>query len=207
MPDSSIKPRLPLSPASPPDSGLKSHSENHAASAVNPMSVATKSYVPFSHDGRHTNEMASRSPDQFKNQSQKSSVAPNPTQYSNNLKRALSQDDESHPNSKRQRTESATNGVQTEPSLIPTNHDRSNVQSPPKDESRMEVTFDEKPEIKEIPQVDRPELDTTFEDFGPALLIRKTSKANPILALSDLISPFLYRSFINAFLQLVNVPV
>lgn len=174
-------PRLPLSPASPPESGLKSQSESHVAILAphtpphtDQMSVATKRYVPFSHDGRHTNEMASRSPDGYTNQAQRSSISSPPP--ANNLKRPLPQDDEQLQASKRQKTSETENAMEIETSIAATNHDREN-ESQPSSGMRAGVSFDERLNVQEIPQIDKAKLDSTFQDVGPALLIGKTSKA------------------------------
>lgn len=177
-------PRLPLSPASPPESGLKSRSEDHVAiitpqtpPSTDQMSVATKRYVPFSHDGRHTNEMASRSPESYVNQTQRSSTTTSNPVPTNSLKRALSQDDDQSPANKRQRIEERGNVMEIEPAISATNHDRHQE----KQETRAGVSFNEKLDVQEVPRNDKAILDSTFKDVGPALSIRKTSKADPFL--------------------------
>lgn len=127
-------PRLPLSPASPPDSGLK-HEIAIQPPAVAPqtppspahsgMSVATKRYVSSYENNRHTDEMADRSTPEMYSRPH-SNMTPNTSQPPNSLKRHLTQDEEENLSNKRQKKVGDEHGIATEldRSFTATNHDR-----------------------------------------------------------------------------------
>lgn len=135
-------PRLPLSPASPPDSGVK-HEVIVQRPAVAPqtppspahsgMSVATKRYVSSYENNRHTDEMADRSTPEVYSQSihrsnsnpnSNANASTNTSQQPNMLKRPLSQDEDLRPTSKRQKKDAPEPEVELGNSFAATNHDR-----------------------------------------------------------------------------------
>lgn len=127
-------PRLPLSPASPPDSGLK-HDIAIQPTAVAPrtppspahsgMSVATKRYVSSYENNRHTDEMADRSTPEMYSRPHPN-LTSNASHPPNLLKRHLTQDDEERPTSKRQKKadDDHDSDTELEHSFAATNHDR-----------------------------------------------------------------------------------
>lgn len=176
-------PRLPLSPASPPDSGLK-HDLIISRPAVTPqtppspalsgMSVATKRYVSSYENNRHTDELADRStPDMY------SRPHPNPTssasQTPNALKRHLSHDDEERPMGKRQKKAADEPGsdIELDDSFAATNHDRESG-------SNGAVSIDVSD--KAVSQEENDMLgikQAILEPTGKAFLVGKSSKARP----------------------------
>ena len=182
----SSAPRLPLSPASPPDSGVKQQQKQHlpvtaphTPPSPDHMSVAVKRYEPSYSNRGHTNEMESRSPEPYKAQAQRPSVSSStPQQPVNNLKRPLPQDEEEKPSSKRQKKEETEEQIETQSSFTATNHDRL------EDAKKPTVSFKDEPTTQDLPLPPKSsfaELDELFKDVGPALRTRRTSKALPIL--------------------------
>lgn len=185
--------RLPLSPASPPESGLKPQ-PRHKVQLVTPqtpqspspdsMSVATKRYVSAYEDGRHTNEMANRSPQSYnsQSQSQRASISSATSQSQNPLKRQAPQDEEDRPTSKRQKKEDApeTENMEVDSSFTPTNHDRQKEQTLNR-EGQGAATIEGKG--KDVTQIEpgkaEADLDPIFKHVGKSFRIGRTSKADP----------------------------
>lgn len=176
-------PRLPLSPASPPDSGLK-HDLVIQPTAVTPqtppspalsgMSVATKRYVSSYENNRHTDELADRSTSDMY-----SRPHPNPTpsasQTPNALKRPLSQDDEERPVGKRQKKAADEPGsdIELDDSFAATNHDRQ-----PGSNGAVNLDLSDKAVSQEenvMPGIKQAILEPTEKAF----LVGNSSKARP----------------------------
>lgn len=129
--------RLPLSPASPPESGIK-HQLVDQQTTVAPrtppspahsgMSVATKSYVSSYENNRRTDEMGDRSPPEMYSQPAHRPNA-NSTPQQNNLKRPIPPDEGDRSFNKRQKKTAAGLDIDEEHSFTATNHDRQNARN------------------------------------------------------------------------------
>lgn len=168
--------RLPLSPASPPELGVKQQPKAEATAIVRPrtplspdhMSVATKRYVSPYQDSRHTNEMADRPLPQ----PQRPSTSNNTLQSPTTLKRSLPQDVEEGPTSKRQRKEGSEQVKDEKSSYIAFNHDR-------QDQSfqARNVALPEDSNAHAFSEEGKAEMDTIFMNVGSSLRLRNTRKA------------------------------
>lgn len=132
MSSSAQKPRIPLSPPSPPHVGYKQQSKTGGftkapASPVSPssMSVATKSYVSPYENNYHTDEMSQRPPRSPPNTYSQSTqrAGTNHSETPNSLKRRLEDDAEDREGAKRQRMQKQ-DAIEQNTTISPTNHDR-----------------------------------------------------------------------------------
>ncbi|KAK5089979.1 hypothetical protein LTR05_000147 [Lithohypha guttulata] len=183
----STAPRLPLSPASPPESGVKQQPilKGPVVTPQTPpypdhMSVATKRYVSPYQDSRHTNEMADLPSENYINQPPRASISSATPQQQTTLKRPLSQDEDERPMSKRQKREGTEEGMRTELSSTSTNHDRQK-ESQQEQDSRPNVSSEVQSPLEEVSGKDKAELDSIFKDVGPALRLRNTSRKGPLV--------------------------
>lgn len=176
-------PRLPLSPASPPDSGLK-HEVILQRTAVTPqtppspalsgMSVATKRYVSSYENNRHTDELADRSTPEMYSRSH-----PNPTssasQPHNTLKRPLPQDGEERPAGKRQKkaVDEPGSDDEVDTSFAATNHDRQ-----PASNGAVGIDASDKAVLREE-NVMLGTRQAILEPTEKAFLVGSSSKARP----------------------------
>lgn len=189
---SSSAPRLPLSPASPPESGLKQQPKHQyptvtlqtPPSPPSPphMSVATKRYVS-SYGNQHTDEMATRSPtDNYAQSSQRPNASANASQPSN-LKRPLPQDVDERPTSKRQRKDFAEDAMEVDSSVAATNHDRQALQREHRtSEINASAERGESSQWRESAlKSAKPAMESFGSDTGPADRLRTSSKAHPLI--------------------------
>ncbi|KAK5953961.1 hypothetical protein OHC33_005233 [Knufia fluminis] len=176
--------RLPLSPASPPESGVKQQPKHHVP-VVTPqtppspdsMSVATKRYVSAYEDGRHTNEMANRSPQNYQTQSQRPSISSSTPQPQNMLKRPAPQDEEERPTSKRQKKEDVPETMEVDSSHTATNHDRQKDPEQAQNETgqgSVDVIIDENTAAQDDSGKVNADLDPIFKDVGKSFRIGRT---------------------------------
>jgi hypothetical protein len=168
-------PKIPLSPSSPPETGLKRRRVSDTPAKLppspQPMSVATKSYVSYGHTS-HMDETASRSPPKspVSASSYHPSTQRNSQPYSTPASShstlpniTMNEDLEQHRN-KRQRTDA----MDLDSSILPTNHERLE-----KEDATM-------PQIDDIQMTDtsgNSGLDALEKDMGEPFLLCRSSKA------------------------------
>ena len=148
------------------------------------MSVATKRYVSAYEDGRHTNEMANRSPQNYNSQSQRPSISASTPQPQNGLKRSAPQDEGDRPTNKRQKKEDASENMEVDPSYTATNHDRQKDQVQAQGDMAQpsaSASAGHQPPVQGEPGKSEADLDPIFKDVGKSFRIGRTSKADPSL--------------------------
>jgi len=146
------------------------------------MSVATKRYVSAYEDGRHTNEMANRSPQNYQAQPQRPSTNSSTPQSQNTLKRPAPQDGEERPTSKRQKKEDVPETMELDSSYTATNHDRQKGQDQLADESGQrdaDLSAEWSTAAQDESGRAQTDLDAIFKDVGKSFRIGRTSKADP----------------------------
>jgi hypothetical protein len=186
-------PRIPLSPSSPPETGLKRRRQSEHPTNLPPsppyMSVAAKSYVSSYGHTSHGDETASRSSPRSPPSS--SSYAQQATQreslpYSTPASSTgipglcMTEDPDQHRN-KRQRMESdvqeTADSMEVESSIQPTNHDRS-VDLKKEESASPNVMVDPLNQPS-----DDASLDQLQKDMGDAFLLGRSSKALRLLTM------------------------
>ena len=182
-------PKIPLSPSSPPETGLKRRRQSDftARPPLSPqyMSVATKSYVSSYGHTSHSDETASRSSP--RSPSSSSSYAQHATQresqpYStpasstSGIPGLSMTEDADHHRDKRQKLESdgqeTPNTMELDRPAQPTNHDRNKEMKKEEGTSPNAVVDD----LSKTHSDDAP-LDQLQKDMGDAFLLGRSSKA------------------------------
>ena len=184
-------PRIPLSPSSPPETGLKRRRESDGETKRPPtpeyMSVATKSYVSNYHT-QNMDEAASRSSPRSpassasynnNNSTQRTSqpYSTSASSVSGNQSVNMAEQDPDQHRDKRQRMENPmeekTDVMDVDDgSLLPTNHERSkNIKANEPTSSRNVMADLSRDEIEES-------LDQLRKDMGEPHLLRKSSKTH-----------------------------
>jgi hypothetical protein len=168
-------PKIPLSPSSPPETGLKrrriSDTPTKPPPSPRPMSVATKSYVSYGHTS-HMDETASRSPPKSpvsassyhpstqRNSQPYSTPASSHSMLPNN---PMNEDSDQH-RSKRQRTDP----MDLDSSILPTNHERL---------EKEEATTPQLDDAQITDTIPNSGLDALEKDMGEPFLLCRSSKA------------------------------
>lgn len=179
-------PKIPLSPSSPPETGLKRRRTSETKSKLPPspphMSVATKSYVSYG-QASHLDEAASRSSP--RSPSSASSYARTSTQrnsqpYStpNSTHSAapganMNDDSDQHRDKRQRRDDDRQDEMEVDHSILPTNHDRLKEES---EESKIgdSVPVQEQKTTAALEQLD--------QDMGEPFLLSRSSKAHSVPA-------------------------
>lgn len=175
-------PKIPLSPSSPPDTGLKRRRASEPSPKLPPsprsMSVATKSYVSYGSHASHADEAASRSsprspssPSSTTRPSTQRNSQPYSTPVSSESDAAASNmNDPDQHRDKRRRLEDE-NEMDLGKTLPPSNHDRGPESGT--ESSSIPLTKD----LANQKSKSDPNLDELEKDMGEPFLLCRSSKA------------------------------
>lgn len=178
-------PQIPLSPSSPPDTGLKRrrHSDKSATLPLSPplMSVATKSYVSPYGNSQHSDEMATRSSPRSPAQSstftqatsQRNQQYSTPNSSTHSIPGLTMMEDTDSHRDKRQKLASQEEDNQeqipSQNSLLATNHDRQDEMT--LDDTQMKSNGQNQGGNNAFEEVQN--------DMGEMFLLGKSSKGFP----------------------------